>query len=142
MNQDQALIEILNHAIELEYGALFLMPQHIARLGQSELAAGLRKAVRDELNHAEATASIIVALGGVPKADFKLLRPMETPEEMLRVHLAGEKQSIALYREAEMKASRPEHQRVLRRLLSDEERHQQMFTSLLARLEGAKDTPA
>jgi rubrerythrin len=41
-----------------------------------------------------------------------------------------------------MKASRPEHQRVLRRLLSDEERHQRMFTSLLARLEGAKDTPA
>ena len=136
MNPDQALIEILNQAIEIEYGALFLMPQHIARLEDEELAAGLRDACQDELDHAETTARLIFALGGLPKGDFKLLRPVQTVKEMLQMHLDGEQRVIQIYRQAITKARRPEHKETLRRLLADEEGHQVTFKRLLDRLEG------
>jgi bacterioferritin (cytochrome b1) len=120
--------------------ALFLMPQHLARLHDDRLAASLREACGDELEHAEVTARIILSLGGLPKGDFKLLRPMSGAAEMLRYHIAGEKQVIDLYKRAIAKARRPEHQKTLRKLLADEEKHQGVFNRLLEQVEekGAK----
>ncbi|HUT74793.1 MAG TPA: ferritin-like domain-containing protein [Armatimonadota bacterium] len=135
MSDVEELVTILNQAIEVEYGALFLMPQHIAQLQDPELAAALREACRDELEHAETTARLIYALGGIPKGDFKLLRPMSTPQEMLRAHIEGERRVIELYRRAAAKARRPEHKDILRRLLADEANHQATFTRLLSQLE-------
>jgi len=135
MKRDQELIDILNQAIEIEYGALFLMPQHLARLQDEELAANLREACSDELEHAEVTARLILQLGGLPKGDFKLLKPMSSAAEMLRYHIEGEKRVIDLYQRALAKATMPEHQKILRKLLADEQNHQQVFTRLLGQVE-------
>lgn len=138
MKKDDAeLVEILNQAIEIEYGALFLMPQHLARLHDDQLAASLREACGDELEHAEVTARLILSLGGLPKGDFKLLRPMSGAAEMLRYHIAGEKQVIELYKRAIAKARQPEHQKTLRKLLADEEKHEGVFSRLLKQVEDA-----
>jgi bacterioferritin (cytochrome b1) len=137
MKEDKELVEILNHAIEAEYGALFLMPQHIARLQDSELAASLRRACQEELEHAETTARLILSLGGLPKGDFKRLKPMAKAQDMLRSHIEGEQQVILLYRQAMAKARRPEHRNIIRKLLADEEKHQAIFDRLLKRLERA-----
>jgi len=132
---DQALVDILNQAIEIEYGALFLMPQHIARLDDAVLAAALREACQDELEHAETTARLILSLGGLPKGDFKLLQPCSTAREMLRAHLQGEGRVIKLYEQAIAKARMPQHKEILSGLLEEERNHEAMFGRLLKRLE-------
>ncbi|UCH33141.1 MAG: ferritin-like domain-containing protein [Armatimonadota bacterium] len=139
---DRELIQLLNQAIELEYGALFLMPQHMARLNDDELVMTLREACQDELEHAETTARLILSLGGLPTGDFKMLRPMSSAADMLRHHIDGEKRVIDLYRRAVAKAQKPEHQTILRKLIADEEAHQKVFARLLAQVEAASKAPA
>jgi rubrerythrin len=140
LKPDAELIDILNQAIEVEYGALFLMPQHLARLEDEEVAASLREACGDELEHAEVTARLILQLGGLPRGDFKLLKPMSSAAEMLRCHIAGEKRVIELYQRALAKARSPQHQQILRKLLADEQSHQRIFNRLLGELEARRDT--
>jgi bacterioferritin len=133
--EDRELIDLLNQAIEVEYGALFLMPQHLARLQDEELAANLREACGDELEHTEITARLILQLGGLPKGDFKLLKPMSSAAEMLRYHIDGEKRVIDLYQRAVAKTRNPKHKQILQKLLADEQKHQGAFNRLLKQVE-------
>ncbi len=130
----ESLIAILNRAMSLEYGALFLLPQHIARVQDESVKRMLRRVEEMELRHAEKTAELIVSLGGVPSADLPELRPRATLREILEVHIEGEKQAVELYRRAAQATDNAAARDVLDGLRREEEDHLRTFTTALARV--------
>jgi rubrerythrin len=132
--QHEELIRVLNEAISLEYGALFLLPQHIAQVKDEELKRQLRLIQDMELEHAEKTAQMIYQLGSEPKADLPQLRPRSNVREILEAHVAGEKQAIDVYTRAEARATEPGMKKMLSELRSEEEGHLRLLERALGRV--------
>ena len=84
MGQDTGkLIQVLNKALGAEYGALWLLPQHMAQVQDEELQRQLRLIADVELEHAEKSAQMIYALGGEPNADLPQLQVRKGVKEIL-----------------------------------------------------------
>ncbi len=128
------LIRILNEAMSAEYGALWLLPQHMAQLKDEELRRELKLIADVELEHAEKSAQMIYALGGEPKADLPQLRPRRGVREILEAHLQGEREAIALYTRAIEFTDDPKIRRTLEAMRRDEEGHQRLLERSLGRL--------
>ena len=90
----EELLKLMNQSISAEYGALFLLPQHIAQVKDEDLKRQLRGIMEMELEHAEKTARIIFRLGGQPVADIPNFKPRKNLKEILDVHLEGERLSL------------------------------------------------
>lgn len=133
--ESEALIGVLNQSLGVEYGALFLLPQHLARISDRVLQRHLRGIMEMELEHAEKTARIIIALGGQPTADMPNLRPRNSAREILKVHLAGEKRAIELYSQAAAQCPDAKLREILLELQREEEGHQRLIEADLAKLE-------
>ena len=134
MEMKADLVRILNEAISAEYGALFLLPQHVAQVRDEETKRQLKLILEMELEHAEKTAQMIYQLGAEPKADLPQLRPRSGLREILDVHLAGEKEAIDIYTRAEAKCQDPVMRKVLAGMRGEEEGHLRLIERLLARL--------
>lgn len=134
MEMKADLIRILNEAISAEYGALFLLPQHVAQVRDEETKRQLKLILEMELEHAEKTAQMIYQLGAEPKADLPQLRPRSGLREILDVHLAGEKEAVDIYTRAEAKCQDPAMREVLAGMRGEEEGHLRLIERLLARL--------
>ena len=130
----QDLLKTLNQALAAEYGVLWLLPRHMAQVKDEELKRELGVIAEVELEHAEKTAQMIYALGAVPKEDLPSLRPRSGVEEILEVHLQGEKEAIALYDRACQFAEDADMLRQLQEMKRDEEGHQRLFQRALDRL--------
>ena len=128
------LLDALNEAISLEYGALFLLPQHIAFVQDDELKRQLRLIEEMELEHAEKTAQMIYALGGEPKADLPQLRPRQSVREILEAHVEGEKKAIEIYARTAGLADSPELRAKLEEIRKEEEGHLRIVQRALARV--------
>jgi rubrerythrin len=131
------LIAILNRAMSMEYGALFLLSQHIGRAQDEDIKRLLRSVEEMELAHAEKTAGLIFSHGGVPNADLPQLRPRETVREILEVHIDGEIRAIDLYTRAAQAARDPATREILDELRGEEEEHLRMFRAALERVSGS-----
>jgi len=134
MQQNEEFIRVLNEAISLEYGALFLLPQHIAQVKDEETKRQLKLIEEMELEHAEKTAQMIYQLGAEPKADLPQLRPRSNLRDILEVHIAGEKKAIDVYTRAEAAATEPEMRKMLAELRREEEGHLRLLERALARV--------
>lgn len=132
--QRERLIRVLKEALSAEYGALWLLPRHMAEVKDEELRRQLHLIAEVELEHAEKSARMISVLGGVPDADLPQLRPRSGVSEILEAHIEGEKKSIALYERAMAIAQEPELQKTLAQMKADEEGHQRLLERALARL--------
>jgi len=132
--EDAELIRILNEALSAEYGTLFLLPRHMAQVRDEETRRQLHLIAEVELEHAEKTAQMIVALGGVPKGDLPNLKPRSGVREILEAHLEGEREAIATYERAAAACRDPETRKALEEMKTDEEGHQRLLERALARL--------
>ena len=128
------LIKTLNEAISLEYGALFLLPQHIAQVTEEETKRQLRLIMEMELEHAEKTAQMIYALGAEPKADLPQLQVRSSLREILEAHIAGERAAIDVYTRAAAQADRAEMRGKLDELRKEEEGHLRLLQRTLERV--------
>jgi len=131
---DKELVRVLNEAISLEYGALFLLPQHIAQVQDEETKRQLRLIMEMEVEHAEKTAQMIYSLGSEPKADLPQLRPRSNLQEILRAHVEGEKRAVDVYTRAEAAATEPAMKQALAELRREEEGHLRLLERLLGRV--------
>lgn len=132
------LIRTLNEAISLEYGALFLLPQHIAQVEDEETKRQLRLIMDMELEHAEKTAQMIYSLGAEPKADLPQLRVRSGLRPILEAHVAGEKAAISIYtRAAGQAGDYPEMRAKLEELRGEEEGHLRLLQRTLERIAAA-----
>lgn len=128
------LIRLLNQALSAEYGALWLLPQHMGQVEDEELRRQLHLIADMELEHAEKSVKMIYQLGGKPNADLPQLRPRQGLRAILEAHIEGERQSIALYRQGAQLAEDPGMKAMLEEMRRDEEGHQRLLERAMARL--------
>jgi rubrerythrin len=128
------LIRLLNQALGLEYGALWLLPQHMAQIEDEELRRQLHLIADMELDHAEKSAQMIYRLGGKPDADLPQLKVRHGLREILESHVEGERAAIAVYSRGVEMADDPDIRNMLEELKRDEEGHQRLLERALARL--------
>lgn len=104
MNAHPRVIAYLQRALAHEFAAaeqLTLQAVQATALGLARLTEGCRQGAREELEHAEAFASRLLAVGAMPQAVTSRTPPVgRTHEELLRFGLATEAAAIRLYREA------------------------------------------
>lgn len=132
-NKEQ-LLRALNEALSAEYGALWLLPQHMAQIEDEELKRQLKLIAEMELEHAEKSAQMIYQLGGEPNADLPNLQIRKNVREILEAHVQGERQAIELYARALALTEDPEMRKQLEGMRRDEEGHQRLLERALARL--------
>jgi len=128
------LLRVLNEALGAEYGALWLLPQHMAQITDEELKRQLKLIADMELEHAEKSAQMIYKLGGEPNADLPNLRPRKDVREILEAHVQGERQAIDLYTRALALTEDPDLRKMLQEMRRDEEGHQRLLERALSRL--------
>lgn len=133
-DQREELLRALNIALGAEYGALWLLPRHMALVQDEELKRQLQLIAEVELEHAEKTARLIYALGGEPNADLPQLRPRKDVREIVEAHIEAEREAIAIYDRALRFTTDPEMRNTLEALRRDEEGHQRLLERALARL--------
>ena len=135
MPQDRdALIRALNVALGAEYGALWLLPQHMAQVQDDELKRQLHLIADVELEHAEKTARMIYQLGGEPNADLPQLRVRRSAREIIEAHIEAERNAIAIYDRALKLTTDPEMRKMLDELKQEEEGHQRLLERALSRM--------
>ncbi len=135
MIQDKAsLVKALNVALGAEYGALWMLPQHMAQLEDAELKRQLQLIADVELEHAEKTARLIYQLGGEPSADLPQLRVRRSAKEIVEAHLQAEREAIAIYDRAMKLADDPAMRKLLGDLKAEEEGHQRLLERALSLL--------
>lgn len=128
------LVAVLNEAISAEYGALFLLPQHIAQVEDEETKRQLKLIEEMELEHAEKTARLIYQLGSEPKADLPLLRPSMGLKAIIETQTEAEHKAIGIYGRAERLARDPETKQLLASLRKDEEGHLRLLERIRERV--------
>jgi len=152
------LLNLLNKAIarELQVSVQYMLQRAIgaahgpavsgekAAVEQSKFVAShapfflpgssLKKIAIAEMRHAEAIAERVVLLGGEPPTQPDGITIGKTAKEMLENDREQERQAIELYRHI-LDVAGKEHDDVtanlFRQILSDEEKHHRVFSSLL-----------
>lgn len=95
------MVEFLNHALKLEYNAIFNYQQYARAVEDPEIAVHLHNFGTMELEHSRQLAQLIRKLGGIPK--FNPPAPCcdktLSLKDMLEEHYKGELAAIKLYEE-------------------------------------------
>ena len=133
-DQKEELLRALNAALGAEYGALWLLPAHMAQVQDEELKRQLQLIAEVEIEHAEKTARLIYALGGEPNADLPQLRPRKGVRDILQAHIEAERDAIAIYDRALRVTTDAGMRSTLESLRKDEEGHQRLLERALSRL--------
>ncbi len=133
-NTKSELIGALNTALGAEYGALWLLPQHMAQIEDGELKRQLQLIADVELEHAEKTARLIYQLGGEPNADLPQLQVRRNAKDIIEAHIAAERHAIEIYDRALKFSTEPAMRKVLEDLKGEEEGHQRLLERALARM--------
>jgi len=131
------LLDKLNKAIARELQvAIQYMWQHVLWKGVKGFAVReeLKKIAITEMKHAEEIAERLAYLGGRPTTQPDPIFIGERSKEMIERDVKDEEAAIKLYRDIIEHAQREGDittARIFRRILEDEEKHHDFFTSLL-----------
>jgi len=126
----EQLITLLNEDLSREYQAIiaYVVYSQVLKGAQYMSIAGeLENHAKQELDHALTIAKQIDYLGGMPTVTPKPVKTSENPEEMLRLDLENENQTVRNYRdrvrqcEALGEYAMAEH---IREILVQEQEHQ------------------
>ncbi|MFH1226430.1 MAG: ferritin-like domain-containing protein [Planctomycetota bacterium] len=119
------IVELLNHALVMEYSDVFLYPRHGEYFGKHPAIAELFKNFSQmELRHADTLAIEISQLGGQPVWDFQLLTGKKRPEEIVHWHLDSERNAISHYEKCIRAASDKRLKEILSDIKAEETIHQ------------------
>ncbi len=140
--EESAIIEMLNQDMEGEHGAIIQYLLDAYAMGEGEFAAEIEGVARDEMRHLHWLAEEIVELGGIPSmklgpvtyeaddAGVPVSLGPGGPADWMMQNVGLEHDAIALYRSHAAAISSPEITRLLKRIISDEERHLGIFTKI------------
>jgi bacterioferritin (cytochrome b1) len=97
----EKIIDLLNHALELEHGAFVQYLSHaeiVDGITAEPIIARLKEIAEDEKKHQEKFRSLIGLLGGVPSMKIAETHPAKNVEEILKQNLKDEKVAVDTYR--------------------------------------------
>ena len=141
MDKDK-IIALLNRDLEGEHGAIIQYLTQAYAMGEGEMACEVEAISREEMRHLDWLAETIVELGGVPSLKRGEMRTGgEVVADWMGNDALSEKDAINLYGKHIESICDPKIERLLRRILSDEEAHHSKFQHFVdkARKEDAKD---
>jgi bacterioferritin len=133
----EELLKLLNEAIARELQvSIQYMWQHVQWRGVKGFAVQeeLKKIAITEMKHAEAIAERLFYLGGTPTTTPTPIFVGENLKEMIERDKKDEEGAIQLYKKIIDIAKKEDDEvthRLFRSILSDEEEHHDLFTSLL-----------
>ncbi len=133
----EELLKLLNEAIARELQvSIQYMWQHVQWRGVKGFAVQeeLKKIAITEMKHAEAIAERLFYLGGIPTTTPTPIFVGENLKEMIERDKKDEEEAIQLYKKIIDVAKKEDDEvthRLFRSILSDEEEHHDIFTSLL-----------
>ncbi len=96
----EKIIDLLNHALELEHGAFVQYLSHaeiVDGITAEPIIARLKEIAEDEEKHQEKFRSLIGLLGGVPSMGIAETHPAKNVEEILKQNLKDEKVAVDTY---------------------------------------------
>jgi len=131
------LLDLLNQAIAREIQvSVQYMWQHVLWKGVKGFAVkdALKKTAISEMKHAEAIAERLNYLGGIPTTKPTPIFIGTTLKEMLETDRKDEEEAITMYKkiiEVARKQGDETTEFLFKEILSDEEEHHDLFTSLL-----------
>ncbi|MFC1903006.1 ferritin-like domain-containing protein [Chloroflexota bacterium] len=140
--EKEKIIELLNKDLEDEHGAIIQYLTHAYAIGEGEMACEIEAMSRDEMRHLDWLAETIVELGGTPSLNRGTMRiDGEAVAKWMGNDVMLEEGAINQYKEHIKAVDDPKIQRLLRRILSDEEAHRGNFQHFVdkAQRKGAKD---
>lgn len=143
MDDKQAVIDMLNADMRDEHAAVVQYLQHAYALGESGEACEIEAIAREEMRHFDWLAEAIVELGGKPDMERGVVDLSGSgPVEWMARDILAEERAIAQYKEHIAAIDDPKIERLLRRILSDEQSHRDEFADLSDELaeEGAEAT--
>lgn len=122
------IIALLNEDLKGEHMAIVQYLRHAYAMGEGEMACEIEAIAREEMRHFDWLAEQIVELGGKPTLERGAFTGItEDVAQNMRFDVQAEEDAITLYRQHIEKISDPEIQRLLSRILSDEESHRKNF---------------
>jgi bacterioferritin len=131
MDDKQAVIDMLNADMRDEHAAVIQYLQHAYALGESGEACEIEAIAREEMRHFDWLAEAIVELGGKPDMERGEVDLVGSgPVEWMARDVLAEERAIAQYKEHIAAIDDPKIKRLLRRILSDEESHRDVFADL------------
>lgn len=129
------VIQVLNRDIENEHGAIIQYLTHAYAMGEGEVACEIEAIAREEMRHLDWLAETVVDLGGTPSLVRGTMR-MEgsTVPDWMRNDVLLEEDAINPYREQVATITDPKINRLLRRILADEEAHRADFEHMVQKV--------
>lgn len=97
----EKIIELLNHALELEHGAFVQYLSHaeiIDGFNAEPIIERLTEIANDEKGHQEKFRNLIGLLGGVPSMKIAPTKPAKNIKEIIEVNIKSEKEAVDTYR--------------------------------------------
>jgi len=98
---EQGLIELLNEIINVEYGALFFLPQYLAHAPSQAAWQALVSLGQEELHHFELTMGLLRRAGGRLTGDLPAMHPEPDLETLLSRQARREMMAVELYKRAQ-----------------------------------------
>ena len=143
MTDTSAIIGMLNSDMRDEHAAIVQYLQHAYAIGESGEACEIEAVARDEMRHFDWLAEAIVKLGGDPAVERGNV-DLEGggPVAWMGRDVAAEERAIAQYQQHIEAIDDAGIERLLRRILSDEQAHRDKFVSLSAELASEGKTAA
>jgi bacterioferritin len=141
MDKDK-ITALLNVDLQDEHGAIIQYLNHAYAMGEGEIACEIEATARDEMRHLDWLAETIVDLGGVPSLERgKMLMTGKSVADWMKNDVQLERGAIDQYREHIKLIDDPKINRLLQRIVADEEAHQISFGHFIDKTdkEGAKD---
>ncbi|MDP3732870.1 MAG: ferritin-like domain-containing protein [Candidatus Omnitrophota bacterium] len=131
MDKDK-LIKLLNDALQIEYGEIFLYPREARHMKDKNVAELFEKFGLMEIRHADILSIRILELGGKPAWEFKLSGELSDLKGILKRHLTNEEAMINLYQNLIGQIDDAEIKIMLRGIRAEEEVHRDKIRELLA----------
>ncbi len=138
----QQIIAMLNEDLKGEHMAIIQYLRHAYAIGEGEVACEIEAISREEMYHFHWLSELIVELGGKPTLErAKLDLGGNEPADWLFRDIRAEQEAIALYKKHISLIDDPKVVRVLKRILSDEQAHEQDFTKLMEEVKAEMPSP-
>jgi bacterioferritin len=137
MAEHDALIDVLNEAVSLEYTAAIQYNQHSMLLtGRDKLLFEeiFQHHSQESLGHAKMWGDRIVYLGGVPKAEVGTIRQSTNIGEMLEMDLEVEKKAVEIYSRARKICQHEPTGYMLENHILDEDKDVEQLQKLLGKV--------
>ncbi len=123
------VIDILNHNISLEHGAIVQYLLHAYAMGEGGVGAEVINIARTEMRHLKYFADVVVDLGGVPVLGPRgeMFLDAGSAKDMMANGVVAEEGAIVAYQAALDGLDHLQAQKIIERVLLDERFHKTQF---------------